>query len=320
MNFGRIHGIGIRHTSPYNPQSNPVERVMRELGRIIRAYAHSRQTTWSRILERAEDVINDTEHRSTGMRPVELHENVEANIQVDDRLQAQYNVEKNLQEKIEGAYGKLRRRAQERKRQADKHEEAKEFQLNDKVWIKLHRRSDKNRRLTKKIHLVYEGPYIVMREIRTNAYLIGNEEGNTVGVYNTRQLKPHREPKLKPIGRIAMIRIPQSVMEIAELGSYESFCRELREKVSSRGEDLPKKERDSIPEESVNPRKKINPEQTMEKTVEAATLKPEKEKKKRLVKGCSIDDKNKSNNECKPKNKETSRLMTILNTINGEIK
>lgn len=30
--FGREHGIEIRHTSPYNPQSNPVERIMRKIG------------------------------------------------------------------------------------------------------------------------------------------------------------------------------------------------------------------------------------------------------------------------------------------------
>jgi len=39
--FSRDHGF--RHTSPYNPQSNLVERVMREINRILRAYAHGRQ-------------------------------------------------------------------------------------------------------------------------------------------------------------------------------------------------------------------------------------------------------------------------------------
>lgn len=42
--FAMQMGFSVRKTSPYNPQSNPVERVMRELGRIIRAYAHERQT------------------------------------------------------------------------------------------------------------------------------------------------------------------------------------------------------------------------------------------------------------------------------------
>lgn len=37
--FARQNGFKTRRTSPYNPQSNPVERVMRELGRALRAYA-----------------------------------------------------------------------------------------------------------------------------------------------------------------------------------------------------------------------------------------------------------------------------------------
>lgn len=71
--FGEERGIKMRHTSSYNPQSNPVERVMRELGRIIRAYAHKRQTVWARIIPRAERIINITTHRSTGQKPVEQH-------------------------------------------------------------------------------------------------------------------------------------------------------------------------------------------------------------------------------------------------------
>ncbi|KYN09970.1 hypothetical protein ALC57_17908 [Trachymyrmex cornetzi] len=37
--FADQHEFSIRKTTPYNPQSNPVERVMREIGRVIRTYA-----------------------------------------------------------------------------------------------------------------------------------------------------------------------------------------------------------------------------------------------------------------------------------------
>ena len=32
--------FSIRKTTPYNPQSNPVERIMREIGKIIQTYAN----------------------------------------------------------------------------------------------------------------------------------------------------------------------------------------------------------------------------------------------------------------------------------------
>lgn len=44
-NFAAENEFEVRKTTPYNPQSNPVERVMRELGRILRAYASRRQNT-----------------------------------------------------------------------------------------------------------------------------------------------------------------------------------------------------------------------------------------------------------------------------------
>lgn len=70
--FANEMGFEIRKTSPYNPQSNPVERVMRELGRIIRAYASHSHATWINIIPRAERVINETVHSSTRFTPNEL--------------------------------------------------------------------------------------------------------------------------------------------------------------------------------------------------------------------------------------------------------
>lgn len=49
---------------------------------------------------------------------------------------------------------------------------------------------------------MYEGPYQIKEEIRPNAYLIKDLDGRTIGVYNSRQLKPHKDPKYKEIGSI----------------------------------------------------------------------------------------------------------------------
>lgn len=83
----------------------------------------------------------------------------------------------------------------QRKIQSDRHGEAKRYEEGTRVWIKLHRRSDASRRLTRKIHLVYDGPYVILREIRRNAYLIGDENGSAIGIYNSRQIRPHRETR-----------------------------------------------------------------------------------------------------------------------------
>lgn len=39
---------------------------------------------------------------------------------------------------------------------------------------------------------------MILQELRRNAYLIGDLEGQPVGAFNTRQLRPDRQAKLKP--------------------------------------------------------------------------------------------------------------------------
>ncbi|XP_012536027.1 trichohyalin [Monomorium pharaonis] len=195
QSFAEEMGFTAKKTTPYNPQSNPMERVMRELGRIIRAYASHRQGAWSKIIVKAKNAINNTVHASTGFTPNELQNNRTDNFGLAEALLPRRLREMTWNEKIKQARANLRRNAEKRKRQADKREHAKPYEEGQKVWVKLHRQSDANRRVTKKIHLVYDGPYYVLRVLRRNAYLIGTANGTVKGAYNTRQLRPDRSAK-----------------------------------------------------------------------------------------------------------------------------
>lgn len=151
-----------------------------------------------RIIQRTEDVINDTIHvyTPTGYTPTELHTGNQNFNGVCQQLRPEYNRIKTHNEIIMEAGERLERMAKKRARQADKHGIAKEYQPGELVWVKLHRRLDASRRLTKKIHLVFDGPYRVHSIIRRNAYLIENL-GHVIGAFNSRQIKPHREAKLR---------------------------------------------------------------------------------------------------------------------------
>lgn len=214
--FAASMEFSIRKTTPYNPQSNPVERVMRELGRIIRVYAHDRQTSWDKIIQGAEyNKFDDA--RSTEYVPYDLHPEIREFVYVDPRLIPINDDEDNeederaiMEERIRRAAEILRKRAAQRKRQTDKHGEAEVYYPGARVWIKVHRRSDASRRLTKKIHMVYDGPYVIREEIKPNAYAVENTEGDAIGVFNFRLLKPHREAKLKPAAEINMIEVAEN--------------------------------------------------------------------------------------------------------------
>ena len=65
-------GIIPKHTAVYHPQSNQAERVMREIGRILRAYCHAKHSEWPLYVQKIEDWLNCTTHESTGFAPYEL--------------------------------------------------------------------------------------------------------------------------------------------------------------------------------------------------------------------------------------------------------
>ncbi|XP_018405229.1 PREDICTED: uncharacterized protein LOC108781678, partial [Cyphomyrmex costatus] len=96
------------------------------------------------------------------------------------------------EERIRIAREKLKERANVRKRQFEKTTTVESYRRGDLVWCKIHRRSDARRRTTRKIHLVYDGPYRIRNVVRRNAYELEQLNGTFFGVYNSRQLRPHR--------------------------------------------------------------------------------------------------------------------------------
>ena len=51
-------GIKTYKTSVYHPKSNPAERVLCEVGRILRTYCHKEHRYWSKYVEAAETFLN----------------------------------------------------------------------------------------------------------------------------------------------------------------------------------------------------------------------------------------------------------------------
>lgn len=65
--------VDVCFSSIRHPQSNPVERTMRELGRFFRAYCSSRHTNWLSFVEKIENWLNVVIHETTGMSPYALN-------------------------------------------------------------------------------------------------------------------------------------------------------------------------------------------------------------------------------------------------------
>ena len=66
-------GVTALFSSSRHPQSNSVERTIRELGRIFRSYCADSHTKWARLMPFVQDCINITVHQSTGFTPDFFH-------------------------------------------------------------------------------------------------------------------------------------------------------------------------------------------------------------------------------------------------------
>lgn len=66
-------GIQVLYSSIRHPQGNPVERMMRELGRIFRTLCSDKHTKGAKYISDIEFFLNATTNCSTGFSPHELH-------------------------------------------------------------------------------------------------------------------------------------------------------------------------------------------------------------------------------------------------------
>jgi hypothetical protein len=73
MRVAEAYGMQVRHTPPYTPQANPVERVNRVLKTMIACYLTDRHVDWDRYLSEFTFAMNTAEHAATGFSPAYLN-------------------------------------------------------------------------------------------------------------------------------------------------------------------------------------------------------------------------------------------------------
>jgi transposase InsO family protein len=64
--------VTVKYSPIRRPKSNPVERVMREIGKYCKIYCYATQKKWPELILKIESWLNTTISGSTGYTPVEL--------------------------------------------------------------------------------------------------------------------------------------------------------------------------------------------------------------------------------------------------------
>ena len=147
-------GIKVLYSSIRHPQSNPVERTMREIGRIFRIYCSEQHTKWASYVNFVQDCLNYTTHQSTGFTPYTLHFN------------------KDPKERILSMFPRLKRTV---------------------VLIRVPHLSNAIQKQTHKFFHVYEGPFKIIRKAGENAFVVSfpDDEAVIKGTYNRFNLRKY---------------------------------------------------------------------------------------------------------------------------------
>ena len=183
-------GIQPTLSSIRHPQSNPTERVMKELSRLFRAYCHDSHTNWYSILPNIELLFNVTPHLSTGFSPYEIISgknppNPLTNL-IEPLLPAV--AAKPLQQIHSEALSNLRRAANQRKNSRKTRCDA--FQVGDFVLLRENPISDAANKIYAKFSLLYSGPYLVTDKPHPNVYTLKDPVSNSIrGNHNIANLK-----------------------------------------------------------------------------------------------------------------------------------
>lgn len=183
--------VDVVYTSVRHPQSNPVERCMREIGRLLRTYCFDRHSSWADAVVLVNKFLNFHVHSSTGYAPDELVTGKKLRDALSECIVFPLG-EKELgqAEKIMSVREKLKQEAE--RRQAQQKGRRHVFHEGDLVLLRTDERSNTVNNESKKLFLVYDGPYTLARQVGPNAWELTFTTGEKgiKGTYNSHALKP----------------------------------------------------------------------------------------------------------------------------------
>lgn len=188
----RKAGVKVLFSSVRHPQSNPVEKVMRELGRLFRTLCSDKHTRWVKYVKDIEFFLNVTTHMSTGYSPFELHFGQKARDQVMEIISFPDSAPLSKDAKIMLAEERLRESFEQRSK-SQKTISKVSFNVGDLVLLHIPRQSDAFKKLTRKFFHIYFGPYVISNDFGNNAYELADRDCNNriIGVYNQVHLKKY---------------------------------------------------------------------------------------------------------------------------------
>jgi len=190
-----MNGLKIKslHTTIYHPESNPVERANREIGRLLRTYCHRQHTNWLRWLDNVEFWINNTTHTTTGYTPQYIMRGESTPLSITKLVTfPEHQATEPEPDIVQIVMKRTKRQAQLRSKRKDRDKQFPKYEPGMKILVKEHRLSSAEDRETHKLFLLYHGPYQVCEVHENNTVTVLNQAGQP-RTYNYKNIKPYHE-------------------------------------------------------------------------------------------------------------------------------
>ena len=179
-------------SSVRHPQSNPTERVMREIGRMLRTFCHLRHTSWADHITRIEELLNITTHHSTQCTPRELHFGIPVRDEIERLIKFPGSREVDHEYMITLARQNMKRHFEARRK--GQRVSSIELNVGDKVLLRVKRLSNALDKVTQKFFHLFEGPNVISQCLGPNAFVLvdSRRDDAIVGTYNRANLRKYR--------------------------------------------------------------------------------------------------------------------------------
>lgn len=180
--------------SRYWPASNPSERIMKELNKLCRIYCYRQHRSWDKYIHIFQNILNELPHDSTSLPPVLVLKNKSPADKVKELINFPATKKLRHRDVINIALTNIKRAADQRKRLHPVKINKKNFYVGQKVLIKSHRLSQKNKHLSGKFFLLYNGPFRIRRIAHDNAVEIETlRSRKSKGLHHISHVKPYLE-------------------------------------------------------------------------------------------------------------------------------
>ena len=177
----------------YHPNSNPAERVLREVGRLLRTYCHDQQKKWQEYLASTEEFLKLAYHNTIEDMPYSVMFEKPPPREINDII----NFPNNPTYQFERAkfYNRILEKTELQKKKYLKNQpKAIKYHIGEKVVVRNRELPSTVQGITKKLLVLYTGPYLITKDNDNNTYEFTNPVNNKIkGTYNQVSLRKYHE-------------------------------------------------------------------------------------------------------------------------------